>query len=180
MDITKLKFTKLQNEIFRILCIKAGLKLNQREISNILNVSPTAIAKALPLLKKEEIIKIEKEHKVNLNLISFNRDFEKAIFLKRVENLKMVYESGIVQFLYNHLPGSTIILFGSYSKGEDVFNSDIDLAVIGYKEKNLNLEEFNKKLGRIININYYSSWNINKNLKNNLLNGITLVGGIEI
>ena len=157
------------------------MKLNQRSLAKMLKVSPTAVAKSLPLLKKEELIKFEKGNNINLNFVSFNRDSEKAIFFKKTENLKMLYEVLLIQFLYNNVPGSTIILFGSYSKGEDTIQSDIDLAVIGYKDKNLNLAEFEKKLERKINVNYYESWQgINKHLKNNLLNGITLIGAVEL
>jgi predicted nucleotidyltransferase len=181
MDTYKLKFTRLQNEIFRFLCMKAGIKWNQRGLAKMLKVSPTAIAKALPLLDKEELIKFEKGDNINLNFVSFNRDSEKAIFFKKTENLRMLYEIGFVQFIYNTLPGSTAVLFGSYSKGEDTAQSDIDIAVIGYKDKNLDLKEFEEKLGHVININYYENWkDINKHLKNNILNGITLAGAVEL
>jgi predicted nucleotidyltransferase len=181
METYKLKFTRLQNEIFRTLCIKAGMKFNQSVLAKMLKVSPTAIAKAILLLKKEELIKFEKGDNINLNFVSFNRDSEKAVFFKRTENLKMLYEFLLIQFLYNNLPGSTIILFGSYSKGEDTMQSDIDIAVIGYKDKDLDLIEFEKKFERKININYYESWQgINKHLKNNILNGITLIGAVEL
>ncbi|MDP3919002.1 MAG: winged helix-turn-helix transcriptional regulator [Nanoarchaeota archaeon] len=56
MDTYQLKFTRLQNAIFQLLTIKAGKSLNQREISRILRVSPTAIAKRIKALEKEELI----------------------------------------------------------------------------------------------------------------------------
>jgi len=135
MENYKLKFTRLQNEIFRLLCINSGKKLNQREIAKCLNVSSTAVAKATPLLEKEDLILLDKETRMNLIRISFNRNSQKAIDFKRVENLKRIYESGLVSFLENSFSGSTIILFGSYSKGDDIYSSDIDIAIIGCKEK---------------------------------------------
>ncbi len=54
-----------------------------------------------------------------------------VIDLKRVENLKMIYESGIVEELSERFLGGVIILFVSYSYGEDIVRSDIDIAVIG-------------------------------------------------
>ena len=101
--------------------------------------------------------------------------------IKRAENLKMIYESGLADFLEKELPGSTIILFGSYSRGEDTIRSDIDIAVIGRKEKHINLDDFEKKLERNISINFYASFKeIHKNLKENLFNGIVLFGGVEL
>jgi len=186
MDMYKLKFTKLQLEIFRLFCIKTGIVLNQREIAKLLGVSPTAVAKALPTLEKEEIIKVTKG-KTNLNKVEINRDSELAIKLKRVENLKLITESGIIRHLYDGFPGCSIVLFGSYSKGEDICSeeesahSDIDIAIIGTKGKPVDVSKFKNMLEREININFYSSWKeIHKSLKENILNGIILKGGIEL
>jgi len=89
--------------------------------------------------------------------------------------------SGLSDFLLNNLPGTTIILFGSYSKGEDIFNSDIDIAVVGRKEKILQLDKYEKILNRTIHLLFFDSWKrINKHLRNNILNGIILHGNIEI
>jgi len=181
MDMYKLKLTRLQNEIFRLLCVKTGASLNQRAISKILKVSPTAIAKSLEELEREKLINIKKNDLMNLNLIELNRDGEGVIGLKRVENLRMIYESGIVDFLEKKFPGSVIILFGSYSFGEDTIKSDIDLAIIGSKEKETDIEKFENLLGREIRINFYGGFNeISKNLRSNIFNGIVLVGRIEL
>ncbi len=179
MDTYKLKWTRLQSEIFSLLCLKAGEKLSQREISKILKVSPTAIANSLDKLKNHNLIKIEKLK--TINFISLNRDEPKAMELKRVENLKNIYLSNLLDYLEVELAGGTIILFGSYSRGEDTNTSDIDIAVIGRKDKLLKLEGYEKNLNREININFYNSWNeIHKNLKDNILNGIILQGSVEL
>ena len=179
MDMYKLKWTQLQLEVFALLCQKAGEKLSQREISKILKVSPTAVANSIKKLKNTELIKVEKTK--TINFISFNRDNPRAIELKRVENLKNIYISGLSDYLERELAGSTIILFGSYSMGGDTNTSDVDIAVIGRKDKMLHLEEFEKFLNRKINVNFYDSWNkIHEHLKNNILNGILLHGGVEL
>ena len=181
MDIYKLKFTRLQIEIFKLLCVKAGEKLNKRQLSKLLKVSPTAIAKSLPLLEKENLVKIIKNKGLNLTSIELNRDNQKTMLLKRVENLGFIYESGLSDFLYDEFPGDTIILFGSYSKGEDTIKSDIDIAIIGTKDKKINLEKYEKELQREIRINFYPSFKeIHKNLKENIFNGIVIAGGIEL
>ncbi|MEK6907188.1 MAG: nucleotidyltransferase domain-containing protein [Nanoarchaeota archaeon] len=179
MDTYKLKWTMLQAEIFSLLCLRAGEKLSQREIAKALEVSPTAVANSLIKLKDSNLIKIEKVK--TINFISFNRDEPKAIEFKRVENLKNIYLSGLSEFLERELAGGTIILFGSYSIGEDTNTSDIDIAVIGRKDKILDLEPYEKILNREININFYKSWkDIHKYLKNNILNGILLHGSVEL
>jgi len=187
MDIYKLKFTKLQLEIFRLFCIMSGASLSQREIAKNLKVSPTAIGKALKLLEKEGILKVRKSSNLKINLIELNRDNKKTIQLKRAENLKMLYESGLSDFLNENFTGAVVILFGSYSRGEDVWyskddekNSDIDIAVIGRREKFVNLERFERILRRKVVINFYENLNIHRHLKENILNGIVLSGGIEL
>ncbi len=179
MDIHKLNFTVLEQELFSFLCLRSGEKFSQREIAKNLNVSPTAVANSLKKLKGLNLIKLEKTK--TINFVSFNSEDRKATELKRAENLKNACLSGLTQYLEEELPGGTIILFGSYSKGEDVSNSDIDIAVIGRKEKTLQLEKYEKALHRKINVNFYSSWDdINKHLKNNMLNGIVFHGSISL
>ncbi len=180
MDIYKIKFTVLQLEIFRLFCIKTGARLNQRQVAKLLHVTPTAIAKALPLLEKEKIIKVTRGS-TKVNFVELARDVHKTLELKKAENFKILIESELPSYLEESFPSCTIILFGSYAKGDDVSTSDIDIAVIGGKEKDVNLNQFEKKLEKEIRINYYSSLKeINPHLRSNILNGIILSGGIEL
>ena len=179
MDIYKLKFTSLEQEIFSLLCKRAGEKLSQREIAKLLDVSPTAVSKSLRKLLEKNLAQVEKTK--NINFVSLNRDEQKAIELKRVENLKQIYLSGLSDYLLNNLAGSTIILFGSYSNGEDTLNSDIDIAVIERKEKPVQLDKYEKILNRNLHLLFFESWKkINKHLKNNILNGIILHGSVVL
>lgn len=180
MDMYKIKWTRLQLEIFRYLGIKAGQDFNLRGLARPLKVSPTAVSNALPELEKEGLISVKRSETMNLMSIKFNRDSQKAIELKRAENLKMIYESGLADFLRENFPGCAIILFGSYSRGDDIFSSDIDVAVVGTKGKEIELAKFDKLLERTISINFYPSFkDIHNNLRNNILNGIVLGGSVE-
>ena len=179
MDIYKLNFTILEQRIFSLLCLRTGERLSQREIAIILKVSPTAVSNSMKNLKENNLIKLEKTK--TINFISFNSDEQRAIELKRVENLKNIYLSGLSDYLEQELLGGTIILFGSYSRGEDTETSDIDLAVIERKDKMLEFEKYEKILNRKINVNFYNSWkDIHTHLKNNILNGILLHGCVEL
>src|SRR3989339_708521 len=181
MDNYKHKWTALQNSIFRFLCIKTGMSTNLRGLAKSLKVSPTAVSKSLDKLEKEGLIKINKSKTMNLMSIEFNRDNQKAINFKRIENVKIIYESNFLETLENLFPGCSIILFGSYSLGEDTINSDIDTAIIGTKGKEIELTKYNKLFERKVTINFYKSWSdIHKHLKENILRGIVLHGGIEL
>ena len=179
MDIYKHRFTQLQAEIFSLLCVRAGEMLSQRDMAKILKVSPTAIANSLKTIKEENLINIEKTK--TINFVSLNRNERRAIEMKRVENLRNIYVSELIGRLEEELPGGTIILFGSYSKGEDTNTSDIDIAIIGRKEKNLDLTKFELSLKRKIIVQFYDSLkNIHKNLRESILNGTVLSGSIEL
>ena len=157
--------------------------MNQREIAKILNVSSPAVSKTLPSLIEwygGTVVAI-KDPKMNLTSIKLNRDNPRAIELKRIENLKNIYLSGLLDFLEETFPGSTIILFGSYSRGDDINTSDIDVAIIGSKPKEVNLSEFEHKMERDINLQFYPELKkVHKQLRENLCNGIVLAGGIQL
>lgn len=180
VNIYKLKLTLLQSDIVRLLFINSGNSLNPHRISQLLSVSQPAVSKALPYLEKNGLIIVKKDKNSNRLAVDLNRADNKVVWLKRSDNLKQLYESGLVQFLYDKLPSATIILFGSYATGEDTYNSDIDLAVIGVN-KELDMAKFEKILERKIIINNYISFQkIDKHLMNNILNGIVIKGAVEL
>lgn len=181
VNIYKLRLTILQQEILRLLFIKSGMSLNQRGIARILDVSQPAVMKALPELEKKGLIKIQQDKESRRWSIELNRDDHKVMQLKRADNLKQIYESGLADFLEKEFAGANIILFGSYSRGEDTTTSDMDIAIIGRKEKSADLVKFDKMLERTIMLHFYDSFkDIHKHLKENLFNGIVLAGGIEL
>jgi len=181
VNIYKPGLTNLQQGILELLFKRAGARLNQNQIARLLKVSQPAVTKALPLLEKLDFIKIQKDKETKRWSISLNTNNRRVVQLKRVNNLKQIYETGLADFLEKEFAGATIILFGSYSRGEDIFNSDIDIAIIGRKEKDIDLKKFEDMLERKININFYSSFKeVHKNLKENLANGIVLTGGFEL
>ena len=91
MDIYKEKFTGLQQEILRLLFIKSGESFNQRRIANMLRVSPTAIAKSIVFLEKENLIAIKRDKESKRLEISINKENPLVFELKRIENLRLIY-----------------------------------------------------------------------------------------
>lgn len=181
MDIYKVKFTVLQEEILKFLFVKSGMGFTARAIAKALKVSQTAIAKSLKGLEKEELIDVKKDKESKRLNIQLNKENSNVFHLKRAENLKIIYESGIAEFLCENFPGTTIILYGSYSYGEDTINSDIDIAIIGTKEKEIDLLRYEKLLERRIHCNFFENFGgIHINLKNNIINGIILNGSVEL
>ena len=93
--------------------------------------------------------------------------------------MSILSESGLIEYLEEKLFPKVIVLFGSYRKGEDMIDSDIDLFVECKKEE-LNLSLFEKKLKRKIQLHFKEDFNsFPKELKNNIINGIVLYGFLE-
>jgi len=181
VNTNKLKLTLLQQDILRLFYKKAGLSLNQNQISKYLNVSAPAVKKALPYLEDNNLILINKDKESKRLSIQLNLDNHFVLGLKRADNLKQFYESGLADYLEVALAGGTIILFGSYSRGEDIYNSDIDIAIIGRKDKNLELDKYEKYLGKKTHVLFFDSFRkINEHLRNNILNGYTITGTVVL
>src|SRR3989338_1394437 len=62
--------------------------------------------------------------------IKANQQSRNFIKSKIIYNLNFIYQSGLVEFLTEHFGNpKSIILFGSFRRGEDFSTSDIDLAI---------------------------------------------------
>ena len=177
----KLKLTILQEEILRFLFVNAGDTFNARGIAIPLDVSQPAVAKALPRLEKLGFVRVAKDKNSKRFSIELDRENPLVIGMKRADNIRQVYESGLAGFLRENFPGCAVILFGSFARGEDTRSSDVDIAVVGAKGKSLDLSGFERKIMKEIRVNFYTSFRqISSELRNNILGGILLSGWIEL
>ena len=148
-----------------------------RELAREIKISPSNTIKIIDELKKERIIRKEKKrHSVE---ITANTDNILFIHTKRMFNLVKIYESEIIEHLVKEYNPKAIILFGSYSRGEDVKRSDIDIAIITDEKKIIGLENFEKRLGRKIHLLPMKYKEITDELYSNLINGIVLYGYMD-
>ena len=169
-----MKNTDTKTRVLELLFVFPTTSFHGREIARILKISPPAIFKALKQLEKESLITAKKKLLYEIMANISNPNFKS---MKRVYNLKTIYSSGLFNYLAGKFPLSAIVLFGSYSRGEDIEKSDIDIAVEG-KEKETKLEAYEKKLNRKINIEFIDFNKIAKELKLSIINGIILSGYI--
>ena len=146
-----------------------------RELSRLIKLSMPTIISATDKLVKEKLI-IKEKGKV-ITKVMANREHINFTRYKRIYNLEFLYNSNITSFLseaYNN--PKLIILFGSFSRGEDIEKSDIDIAVITNKKLNLNLTKYENIIKKTINVHEVNLDKISKEFKANLLNGIVLEG----
>ena len=106
---------------------------------------------------------------------------------KIAENLRLVYESGVLEEINKHYPQAlAVVLFGSYRKGDDVRESDLDLAVEVLGNEELQIIELGiiTKLGYRenvkVNVHVFTRNKIDLNLFTNVANGILLQGLLEV
>ncbi|MDP2278621.1 MAG: nucleotidyltransferase domain-containing protein [Nitrospirota bacterium] len=126
-----------------------------REAARLLNMSPMTLKRALELLLKSKLIQKEKTK----NQILYSAKMQSPAFrhLKISRSLSWLEDKNLIEFLKKRIPGiSSIVLYGSYAKGEDDKKSDIDIMVISPAKKVL-LPELDKLLGKEVNLSVFSA-----------------------
>ncbi len=153
-----------------------------KEISRKSGIAHTSVKGNLIYLKKEGIINefVEKKGKREFPIYKANLESQNYKNLKKIHNMIILQDSGLIEFLRDKLMPKCIVLFGSYQKGEDLEYSDIDLYIQCAKEE-LNLEKFRKILNRKIQLHFNEEFNnYPDELKNNIINGIVIYGYLEV
>ena len=152
-------------------------RISVREYAQIIHLSPPTASKLLQEYHQEGLLK--KEEYRNFLFFYANKNSKLFIDLGRIYWFKKL--ETLVAYLERDLTSPSIILFGSLAKGEVKQDSDIDLAIFAQK-KAINLEEFEKKLKRKIQLFWFPSLkNIkSKELANNIINGYTLTGRLSL
>ncbi len=117
-----------------------------REASRILDISPMTVKRALDLLVEDRMLlreEFKKQilYKANMESIAFKH-------LKVAYNLAWLEKKDIVNYLKENLAGlSSLVLYGSFAKGENDEKSDIDLLAISLSgtKKDIALMELSKE-----------------------------------
>lgn len=159
--------------------------LHVREMARLLKLTPTTTSKHLNQLYKEGFL-AKKQERGHL-LFKANAESNSYKDAKILCNIKSIRVSGLIEHLDKelHYP-EAVVLFGSYAKGENDKNSDIDLFVLSNRKKEISLEEFEKKLKARIQLfiknrgEFVKLQKENKNLSNSILNGIVIKGYLEV
>ena len=155
-------------------------RLHLREVARRVGLSATGAMKILRALEKEGML--EKEHAAVTVVYRGNYDNESFMALKRSLNLYSLSSCGLVSSLveFYRIP-ECIILFGSYAKGEDAKESDIDIAVLTGLKDYPELAIYEGCLKRKISLHLIENIkNETQEFINSLANGIVLYGYFEV
>ena len=176
-----MKIKSIKIKIKEYFLLNPTIRLRVRQIEREVKVPLPSVIRYAKELEQEKILKVTII--AGIKLYSTDRSSKTYLIEKRLFNLQSLYFSGLIDFLIEKYSNPTIIVFGSYSIGEDIEKSDIDIYIeTPKKEIEKNLNSFEKKLQR--NIQVFQHKNINqiknKALINNIINGIVLNGFLEV
>jgi predicted nucleotidyltransferase len=159
--------------------------MSLNDLSKELRISKTTANKIVSHLMKENFLKVEVLGRIWR--ISCNKNHIYNYSRKISYNLMAIYEIGLVEEIHKIIPNPrSIILFGSYRKGDDNENSDLDLAVeiLGNEEPKIieltTLQYFQYRKNVKVNLYIFSRNKIDLNLFSNIANGIILEGFLEV
>lgn len=151
------------------------------EISRKCKIAHTSVIGNLIILRKESIIKrhVEKKGQREFPYFTAHLESEKYKAGKQLSNLLFLGSSGLIERLRDATFPKAIILFGSYSRGEDTEESDIDLFVEA-KKVSIDLGPYEKILKRRIQLHFKEKFrDLPEELRNNIINGHVLRGYLE-
>lgn len=149
-----------------------------KQISKKIKLAPTSVKLHLKKLEEKNLVNRKKGEQF-FGYIA-NRENKDFLFYKEILNLIKMHESKVIDYIVNEIHPRTIVLYGSYLKGEDIEESDIDLLIVSKAKKSLELEKFEKRLKRKMHILVEEGLKkINKNLKAEVRNGLVLYGYLE-
>ena len=175
-----MKRKDIKQTISEYFFVNPNAKLRVREIERTLKLSLPSVIRYCKELEKESILTAVKTG--NVNFYTANRSSEKYLLEKKLCNIKKIYESGLIEYLKQELSNPAIVLFGSFAKGEDTEESDIDLYIETPSKRKVIFEKFEKLLKRRIQVFQHKNLNelSNPHLANNIINGFLLNGFVEV
>jgi len=154
------------------------------EVCKATKTAKTTAKTIIEKLEKEQIIK--KTVLGKLWRLVANLESAKFRQIKMVLNLDLLLATNTVEFILNSYPQArTIVLFGSFRKGEDLPSSDIDIAVEipGLRqtivEQMGTINQFGFRENVKVSVLKFSRESIDLNLFANIVNGIVLHGFLE-
>lgn len=165
--------SKTRTRILGVLILNSNREFHLREIARKIDITPTYVKKELKNLQKLNLIVTSK--KGNLSLFQINRD---SIIFDELKSIfiKIEYFGELLKKSLKELKIDFGFIFGSFAKGIENTESDIDLFVVGEVDENdllTIIQEIERQTKREIN---YIVWKkadlMERAKKHHLLNEI--------
>ncbi|MBW2989649.1 nucleotidyltransferase domain-containing protein [Candidatus Woesearchaeota archaeon] len=154
-----------------------------RKLAKETKQSTTAVISAIQDLHRFKIVRVDKTDLATH--IKADTESDAYRFYKRVFNLYRLERYAIIDDIEEEFQAESIILFGSFSRGEDIEESDVDILIITNHEAPEDIADslavYEKELNRKINLHILPSLErSSKEFKNAAANGIVLRGYLKV
>lgn len=163
MDISSIFKSKTRKALFRLYFTNPESEYYLRELERLLDIPVSMIRKELLSLKETGIF--ESRKRGNLTYFYLNKSYPLFDELKSIV-FKTIGISGTLKEGLSKLKGIEVaFIYGSFAKGEEYSDSDIDLCIIGEpSETDLVgiIRELEKVIRREINYTVYDRNDFNK------------------
>ena len=165
-------------ELHELFFTKPMQKFGVRELARLTHIDTKTVMKRLKAMIGKGIV-VKVKTKGSYPHYEANRLSKQYTLAKTVAIIGRLAETGLVDFLEQRLKPRAIVLYGSAQKGTYLKESDIDLFIQG-NEVHVNLAEFEGKLGHDIHLFFESDLgNLTEGMRNNVISGMTLSGGLR-
>lgn len=144
-----------------------------RELAEKAEVSPSTASRKLDALVENGVAE---RNRSRGSVIVSAPDSQAFRDRKLSFNLWKLAESGVVQELWNESAPEAVVLFGSFSKGEDTHQSDVDLALV----EGRTVEPDTKVIGRQVSAVDVTLDEARDGFLETLANGIVLRGYLDL
>jgi len=156
-----------------------------RETARTLDMDAMTVKRSLDLLVDDGLLMKFKQK--NMILYKANLENKACRFQKISYNLSWLNDKKLVDLVDSSSSGSSsMVLFGSYAKGENDHESDIDVVLIASKFKDIS-QKLRKAMGKEVNVVSFTPAQWSKQAKQNpafyldvITDGIALKGRIPV
>lgn len=163
-------------KILKLFLKKPTTGFQIRDVIRLTKLGNPTVVRGLKLLISKKLI-TKKQGRV---YPFYEANLEDNFFRKLKIFYNLICLEDAIKTIIEKTRPSCIVLFGSGAKGEDIEKGDIDLFVQA-ERKEINISSSEKKLNRKINLLFEPDLNkLNKELVNNLINGIVVYGFIKL
>ena len=131
--------SKSKVRILRLLFLHPAREYTEREIAKHIGMSPNTVNLTLSDLRDHHVLRYKRIGKTH----AYSTDKNSAIFpiLRRSFKEERGLRNDLIKTIKNHSTKAiSVILFGSYARGEDTSESDLDLLIITDNKKDAGRE----------------------------------------
>jgi predicted nucleotidyltransferase len=142
MDVSSLFKSKTRSALFSLFFSNPDSEYYLRELERMLNIPVSMIRKEL--IRQEEKGLFSSSRKGNLIYYRINKSYPLYDEMKSIV-FKTIGIQGLLKEALNRIEGiKCAFIYGSYAKGSENANSDIDLLIIGDVDEDILLTKINR------------------------------------